>query len=66
MKLKWKSRMSSQQDKIKALESKLEDVMGKIGESETTELTKKVGGMDRHITKLNKTIEKIASHVIEK
>ena len=31
-----------------------------------TQLTKKVGGMDRQIAKLNKSIEKIASHVVEK
>ena len=30
------------------------------------QLTKKVGGMDRQIAKLNKSIEKIASHVVEK
>ena len=33
---------------------------------DTAQLTKKVGGMDRQIAKLNKSIEKIASHVVEK
>lgn len=59
-------KMSSQQDKINSLESKLEEVMTKIDPKDTAQLTKKVGGMDRQIAKLNKSIEKIASHVVEK
>ena len=59
-------KMSSQRDKINSLESKLEEVMTKIDPKDTAQLTKKVGGMDRQIAKLNKSIEKIASHVVEK
>ena len=59
-------KMSSQQSKIDSLESKLEGVMDLLGEKDTAQLTKKVGGMDRQIAKLNKSIEKIASHVVEK
>lgn len=59
-------RMSAQQAKINSLESKLEDVMSMINPKDTAQLTKKVGGMDRQIAKLNKSIEKIASHVVEK
>ncbi len=59
-------KMSSQQEKINSLESKLEEVMTKIDPKDTAQLTKKVGGMDRQIAKLNKSIEKIASHVVEK
>lgn len=59
-------RMQSQQAKINSLESKLEDVMSMINPKDTAQLTKKVGGMDRQIAKLNKSIEKIASHVVEK
>ena len=59
-------KMSLQQVKIKSLETKLEDVMSLIDPKDTAQLTKKVGGMDRQIAKLNKSIEKIASHVIEK
>jgi hypothetical protein len=56
-------KLTSQQDKISELEAKLADILdGK----ETAQLTKKVGGMDRQIAKLNKSIEKIASHVVEK
>ena len=56
----------SQQDRIKTLEAKLEEVIEKVDAKETIQLTKKVGGMDRQIAKLNKSIEKIASHVVEK
>ena len=59
-------KMISQQTKIDSLESKLEDVMSMINPKDTAQLTKKVGGMDRQIAKLNKSIEKIASHVVEK
>ena len=59
-------KMVSQQSKIDSLESKLADVMSMINPKDTAQLTKKVGGMDRQIEKLNKSIEKIASHVVEK
>lgn len=59
-------KMSSQQDKINSLEAKLEDVAAMFNPKDTAQLTKKVGGMDRQIAKLNKSIEKIASHVVEK
>ena len=59
-------KMASQQSRINSLESKLEEVMSMIDPKDTAQLTKKVGGMDRQIAKLNKSIEKIASHVVEK
>ena len=59
-------KFSSQQEKINVLESKLEEVLSIVDSKDTTQLTKKVGGMDRQIAKLNKSIEKIASHVVEK
>lgn len=59
-------KMSSQQDKINSLETKLASVCDLLDEKDTAQLTKKVGGMDRQIAKLNKSIEKIASHVVEK
>ena len=59
-------KFTAQQDKINALESALDSVMNMLDEKDTAQLTKKVGGMDRQIAKLNKSIEKIASHVIEK
>lgn len=59
-------KMSSQQDKINSLEAKLEDMAAMLNPKDTAQLTKKVGGMDRQIAKLNKSIEKIASHVVEK
>ena len=59
-------KMFTQQVKINTLEEKLENVMNLLGEKDTAQLTKKVGGMDRQIAKLNKSIEKIASHVVEK
>ena len=59
-------KMISQQNKINSLENKLEEVMSMIDPKDTVQLTKKVGGMDRQIAKLNKSIEKIASHVVEK
>ena len=59
-------KISYQQSKIDSLESKLEKVIGVLDEKDTAQLTKKVGGMDRQIAKLNKSIEKIASHVVEK
>ena len=40
--------------------------MSSFDEKDTQQLTKKVGGMDRQIAKLNKSIEKIASYVVEK
>ena len=59
-------KMSAQQDKINSLETKLEDALELLDGKDTAQLTKKVGGMDRQIAKLNKSIEKIASHVVEK
>lgn len=59
-------KMAAEQDKIKSLEARLEEAMSMIDPKDTLQLTKKVGGMDRQIAKLNKSIEKIASHVIEK
>ena len=59
-------KMSEQQAKIDSLEAKLEGVKVSLDDNNTTQLTKKVGGMDRQIAKLNKNIEKIASHVVEK
>ena len=58
--------MSTQQEKIDSLETKLEGVLSLLDEKDTAALSKKVGGMDRQIAKLNKSIEKIASHVVEK
>ena len=57
--------MNNQQAKINLLEEKLAEVMILLDEKNTAQLSKKVGGMDRQIAKLNKSIEKIASHVIE-
>ncbi len=59
-------KMTTQQEKINSLESALEKVIDILDEKDTAQLTKKVGGMDRQIAKLNKSIEKIASHVVEK
>ena len=59
-------KLSSQQDKIKILEDKLEEVVSLVDNKDTVQLTKKVGGMDKQLAKLNKSIEKIASNVIEK
>ena len=56
-------KIESQQKKIDMLEAKLSEV---VDSKDTAQLTKKVGGMDRQIAKLNKSIEKIASHVVEK
>ena len=58
-------KMNNQQAKINLLEEKLAEVMILLDEKNTAQLSKKVGGMDRQIAKLNKSIEKIASHVIE-
>lgn len=55
-----------QQEKINSLENKLSETLSLLDGKETAQLTKKVGGMDRQIAKLNKSIEKIASHVVEK
>jgi hypothetical protein len=59
-------KMFFQQEKIKHLETKLEEVASLVDNKDTAQLTKKVGGMDRQLSKLNKSIEKIASNVIEK
>ena len=59
-------RICAQQERINSLETKLEGVLNSFDGKETAQLTKKVGGMDRQIAKLNKSIEKIASHVVEK
>ena len=58
--------MSSQQLKISSLEEKLEEVVSLVDNKDTEQLTKKVGGMDRQLAKLKKSIEKIASNVVEK
>lgn len=58
--------MLSQQEKINSLEAKLEEVVSLVDNKDTAQLTKKVGGMDRQLAKLNKSIEKIASNVVEK
>ena len=59
-------KISSQQSKINSLEEKLEEVMSLVDNKDTAQLTKKVGGMDKQLAKLNKSIEKIASNVVEK
>ncbi len=59
-------KISSQQAKIDSLEEKLAGALELLDGKDTAQLTKKVGGMDRQIAKLNKSIEKIASHVVEK
>ncbi len=59
-------KMTSQQAKIDSLEAKLAGALELLDGKETAQLTKKVGGMDRQIAKLNKSIEKIASHVVER
>ena len=59
-------RITSQHDKINSLETKLEEVVSLVDNKDTAQLTKKVGGMDRQLAKLNKSIEKIASNVVEK
>ena len=59
-------KITAQQEKILSLEAKLENIMEFVDSNETAQLTKKMGGMDRQIAKLNKSIEKIASHVVEK
>ena len=59
-------KMVLQQQKIDILESKLENMVSLINPKDAAQLTKKVGGMDRQIAKLNKSIERIASHVVEK
>ena len=58
-------KLSSQQEKVNLLEEKLSNVLSILDEKDTAQLAKKVGGMDRQIAKLNKSIEKIASHVVE-
>lgn len=55
-----------QQDRINSLENKLSETLSLLDGKDTAQLTKKVGGMDRQIAKLNKSIEKIASHVVER
>jgi hypothetical protein len=59
-------KLSAQQEKVSLLEEKLSGVLSILDEKDTTQLVKKVGGMDKQIAKLNKSIEKIASHVVEK
>ena len=59
-------KISSQHDKINLLETKLEEVVSLADNKDTAQLTKKVSGMDRQLAKLNKSIEKIASNVVEK
>ena len=59
-------KITTQQEKIDSLESKMKKMVDMLDEKDTAQLTKKVGGMDRQIAKLNKSIEKIASHVVEK
>ena len=59
-------KFSTQHDKINSLEAKLEEVVSLVDNKDTAQLTKKVGGMDRQLAKLNKSIEKIASNVVEK
>ena len=59
-------KMTSQQNKISMLEEKLEEIASLANNKDTAQLTKKMGGMDKQIAKLNKSIEKIASNVVEK
>ena len=59
-------KLVSQQEKISSLETKLEEFVSLMDNKDTAQLTKKVGGMDRQLAKLNKSIEKIASNVVEK
>ena len=63
---KIEDKMIFQQEKINSLETKLEEVVSLVDNKDTAQLTKKVGGMDKQLAKLNKSIEKIASNVVEK
>ena len=59
-------KMNNQKDRISSLETKLEEMVSLVDNKDTAQLSKKVGGMDRQLAKLNKSIEKIASNVVEK
>ena len=59
-------KMLIQQSKINSVEEKLAEVVSLVDNKDTAQLTKKVGGMDKQLAKLNKSIEKIASNVVEK
>jgi len=59
-------KISSQQEQINSLESTLEKILAQMEEKDTAQLTKKVGGMDKQIAKLNKSIEKIVSNAAGK
>ncbi len=58
-------RFEEQQERMDRLEMKLEKILSSIDDIDDTKLTKKVDKIDKQLTKLNNTIEKLASYVDE-
>ncbi len=58
-------KFEDQQERMDRLEMKLEKILSMLDDIDDTKLTKKVDKIDKQITKLNITIEKLASYVDE-
>ena len=58
-------KFEEQEERLDRLEMKLEKILSAIDDIDDTKLTKKVEKIDKQITKLSNTIEKLASYVDE-
>ena len=56
---------AKQQQKIDALEEKLDELLAISGENDSSNMSKKLTDIDKHLTRLNKSIERLTSYVDE-
>jgi len=59
------SKLNQQQERIDSLESKLDRILELVEANDCAPITKKLGGVDRQLAKLNKSIERLTAYVNE-
>lgn len=58
-------KFAKQQQKIDALEEKLDELLAISGENDSSNMSKKLTDIDKQLTRLNKSIERLTSYVDE-
>ncbi len=58
-------KFAKQQQKIDTLEEKLDELLALSGENDSSHMSKKLTDIDKQLTRLNKSIEKLTSYVDE-
>lgn len=59
------TKFAKQQQRIEALEEKIDDLISRSDENESSNTSKKLNDIERQLTKLNKSIERLTSYVDE-